>query len=171
MRGNRIFRLVDAAAGVPMLALFSLFAGISDILKKKRGEPAAVIVIKLSAMGDTVLLMPLLKKLREKHPSANIISVCTDVNIQVWENMEEVDSIIKIDVKRLFNPLYAFRLMRSIRAVRPDIVYDFDQWLRISALLAVISGAPVRAGFKTPAQHKHLGFTVISEHRRGRRHA
>jgi lipopolysaccharide heptosyltransferase II len=45
-----------------------------------------------------------------------------------------------------------------------DWVIDFEQWSRLSALIAYWSGASRRIGFRAAGQHRHYPFTDVLDH-------
>ncbi|MBN2406624.1 MAG: glycosyltransferase family 9 protein [Elusimicrobia bacterium] len=165
MRGNRLFKIIDRYIGVPLVYLLSLCVKFKGIFgREKRGEAKNILIIKLSAMGDTILLYPAVKGIRQSYPGARISVVCSDVNSEVWGRNENVDEIIKLDVNKAVNPFYLAGFAAGIRRRKFDISADFDQWLRISVLIGLLSEAPVRVGFATKGQYRHTGFTRSLEH-------
>jgi heptosyltransferase I len=76
-----------------------------------------------------------------------------------------VDEVLVIDIKDLIKK--PFLVFSELRKRKADVVLDFDQWLRISPLLAFMSGAACRYGFKTVAQYRHYAYTGWVEHGRG----
>jgi ADP-heptose:LPS heptosyltransferase len=49
--------------------------------------------------------------------------------------------------------------LSALRARRFDVVVDFDQWMRLTALLTLATGAPYRFGFDTRNQHRRFCYT------------
>ncbi|MCB4757458.1 MAG: glycosyltransferase family 9 protein [Elusimicrobia bacterium] len=50
-------------------------------------------------------------------------------------------------------------LIREIRREKYQVVIDFEQWARGTALISYFSGAPIRIGFETPGQFRSGVFT------------
>jgi len=169
MRGNKFLKILDFTLGVPILFLFGL---IRHFLPEKEIVPGAIkkiLVIKLSALGDTVLLLPVLRTLKENIPTAKIYFLATGINRKVLENCPDVDQLLELKLKDfLTNPFYLFSFIGGLRRERFDIAFDFDQWLRLSAILSFLSGAKLMVGFRTPGQLKHLAFDRVIFHRRNR---
>ncbi|MGQ0720851.1 MAG: glycosyltransferase family 9 protein [Candidatus Eiseniibacteriota bacterium] len=145
-------RRLDRLVGVPLVAALSVFAA------RHRGIPSAparILVIKLAAAGDTVLLVPTLRALRRRFPAAHIHWLVSPVNEELARTVPYVDGWTAWDGR--FGSLA--KLVAQLRDLRFDVALDFEQWARGSALLAFLSGAPVRLGFDTPGQSRAGLFT------------
>ncbi len=104
---------------------------------KKRENPEKIIVYRLSAIGDSILLLPMLKRLKEKNKS-EIIVVCSKENKVVFENQKFVDKIILFENNTL-NPFKILKFIKKIKAERPDVSIDTTQSLNFSAFLSNIT--------------------------------
>ncbi|MBU8921929.1 MAG: glycosyltransferase family 9 protein [Bacteroidales bacterium] len=179
MRGNRTFKKIDRWAGIPILLAASAIRKATRFLARtghdsadhhKIGSGDRILIIKQSALGDTLLLLPVLKAMRGSVGSSGQVDMLvTPVNSIIAENCPWMDDIILFDPSKLFlHPLHLPGLVRKIRSRRYTVVLDFDQWLRSSALLAAVSGAATTAGFKTPGQHRHFAsdLTVTQTEKR-----
>jgi lipopolysaccharide heptosyltransferase II len=117
-------------------------------------EVRSLLAVKFSAVGDTVLLTPALSALRRHFADADFSFLCTPVNQQVVQQMPFVDDVICFDGPGAFG-----QTAKEMRQRRFDLVIDFEQWMRTSALLTFLSGAPQRLGFDTPQQHRASAYT------------
>jgi ADP-heptose:LPS heptosyltransferase len=142
-------RWVDRVLGRPMCWLVSLLP------RRRRAEPApgdvrGILIIVLSEMGALVLTRPMFERLRENHPSATFHVVCSEQNREALDLLDVVspEHIITIRI-RSFGALArdGVRAVRRIRALRLDVVLDLELFARASAVLAALSGAPIRVGF------------------------
>ena len=161
LRGNVIFKMLDRYAGIPLVWLLGLMLVRSRQLPP---DPVSILVIKLSAIGDTILLLPALRSLRSRYPKAQITFLGTRINKDIITNCSAVDRLIILNMGELFrHPITA---IGKVRSSRPDIAVDFDQWVRLTALISLISGAPFRAGFRTTGQYRHYLFnrSVCQDH-------
>ncbi len=98
-----VFHAIDRFAGIPFV--FLLFPFKSFL----RGENAAykrILIIKLTLMGDTILLIPTLRAIREKFPGAKISIILSGVNAGVLKNCPYVDEEIIVPLEKLINPFY-----------------------------------------------------------------
>ena len=156
MRVNGILKSVDLIAGVGAILFLLPFFLLKRLLSRKRRQikrDDLVLVIKLSAMGDTLLLYPVLAEIKKKMGNDGKISlICTAVNRQVSEMCPHVDEVF---CWQPLSPVSWFKLFRFVRKQRYALTLDFDQWTRISALISAVSRCRIRAGFKTRGQHRH----------------
>lgn len=164
MRGNWIFKSIDRYVGIPLIFLLGFFA---FPVSKKRGEYSKILLIKLSAMGDTILMIPAIRALRRRFPQATIKMVVTDINKEIVKRCPYLDGIIVLDLAGYIRKPWLFlSFINILRQEKFVAALDFDQWLRISPLLAFFSGAARRIGFKTPHQSRHQLYTDVIEHSR-----
>jgi len=175
MRGNKIFVFLDKYFGILIclvikgnLFIRNFFLNILKICKKiyKKKNPK-ILIIKLSALGDTVLLIPVIKEIRNNYTNSHITMIYTSINKDVVLNIPYLNESILFDFKKFIkNPIYFFIFIFELYKKSFDISIDFDQWLRISAILSFFSGAKQRIGFNTKGQFKHFIFTNSIKHNR-----
>ena len=160
MRETRLFKLLDRWLGVPLVfigGLWSRFFGVFVGGQPDLGRGQRVLVIKLSALGDTLLLLPCLQALKEAvGPEGRIEFLCTSVNHAALEGVPWVDAVHRLAPSDLLlRPAKAWRLLKSLRSQRFELALDMDQWLRVTPLLSLACATQRRAGFRTPGQHRH----------------
>jgi len=158
---NKIYRWIDNCIGILFSLLMRPFARFRQIRPSGFDK---ILVIKFGTLGDAILLAPVLKTLRENFPSAHIAVLCSAANIEVFENYPCVDERVMIRFLDLMNPFYLFRLIKRLRKEKFDLSIDCEEWSKISAIIALLSGVRLRIGFKTPGQHKHHLFNEAVPH-------
>jgi lipopolysaccharide heptosyltransferase II len=159
----RIFHTIDRFIGIPLIFLcfpFGMFA------RHKTAGYNRILIIKLSLMGDTILLVPALRAIRERFPQAKISVILSRINAEILKDCPYIDEKIIVPLEKLLNLFYFWGLIRRIRRENFDLAIDFEQWFRISALISFLSQAKERLGFKTPRQHRHYLFTKTATHRK-----
>ena len=123
---------------------------ISDLNELLNGVPR-ILIIRLSAIGDVVRVLPALHCLRDTFPNAQIDWVVEKKSADVLEGHPGIDQIIVFnrpeDTKSAAREFWA--LCKSIRANRYDIVIDFHGIAK-SGLITALSGAAKRYGFSRP---------------------
>lgn len=62
------------------------------------------LIIKVGAIGDAVMALPMLKTLREKHPKAHITWMGGKVIQELIEHFKYIDIYISLDEKELYHP-------------------------------------------------------------------
>ena len=163
MRGNKLFKFVDRFIGIPLLWLTSLVKARGGDLSDVR--PKRILVVKFSALGDAVLLVPALDALRKKFADAEIVFLGTNLTIPFLRIFPEyIDEFVSLNIGNILRrPMTIVAMIKRLRAMEFDLAIDFEQWLRLSALLVRLSGARWRAGFRTKGQHRHRGFTHVAD--------
>jgi len=164
MRRKKIFRFFDRYFGIPIVILLALFT------RRKRRLPIEdiqnILFIKLAAIGDAILLIPTLRKLKNSFPNAKITFMCSDINLSVIEKIPYVDHIINCRVYDFKNPMNFVRFVRSLRKTKYEIVLDGGQWERINSIITVFTKRDYSIGFRTKGQWKHVVNDAVVEHSR-----
>ena len=113
-----------------------------------------ILLIKPSAVGDVVHALPVLVKLRERYPQAQIDWLITPENADLVRWHPGVSNVVLFDRRRFarFGRNWSattgmLRLLHRIWRARYELVVDLHGQLR-SALFTVASGAPYRVGFE-----------------------
>lgn len=161
MRGNKLHKKLDAWVGqAGILALAALPAGRVPPVGPA-SSPTRILVIKLSALGDTLLLVPALRELRRRYPGARIGMVGTAVNRGIAGELPQfIDQFFTLEPGRAVrDPGYLRAFLRELKTERWEVGIDFDQWTRSTPVLLRLAGVPVRIGFRTPARFRHLLYT------------
>jgi ADP-heptose:LPS heptosyltransferase len=148
----RFQKFVDRWAGIPVCAALSLWHFGAQLVKGRfpSPPPRRVLVILLSEMGSLVLAEPMFRRLRERHPAAEIHMMLFKRNRQLLDLLGVVDAANVITIRddslpNLLHDLWA--AIKRMRATRYDAVVDCELFSRISAILSGLSGAPQRVGF------------------------
>lgn len=105
-----------------------------------------ILLIKLVAMGDLILITPLVRTLRKAWPSAEIDLLTTPRVRPIVENMPLYHQI----VYQSFGLDFVFSLMRNLGVLRRrkyDIVLDLEFYYRITTLLSLLIRPKFLAGF------------------------
>jgi ADP-heptose:LPS heptosyltransferase len=151
----RFQKMVDRWAGIPLCAALSVGHAVRRIV---RGDmpappPRRILVILLSEMGSLVLAEPMFRRLRDRHPAAEIHMMLFKRNRQLLDLLGVVqpEHVITIRDDSLGNLIQdLWQAIRRMWAVRFDAVVDCELFSRISAILSALSGARTMVGF-----HRH----------------
>ena len=120
-----------------------------------RRDPDRLLIVKLSSIGDVVQSLPVLAALRRRFPQAYIAWAVKPAAADVLVGSPHLSETLVLGgdhaeepgVRRL-PPLTApGRLARALRGIRFDLALDMQGLLK-SALVAYLSGAPERIGFR-----------------------
>jgi len=126
-------KAIDSSVGSFTAWLLSLFAFNKDI-----GKIEKVACVQLWSIGETILTLPAIASVAEKH---DVTVICTVRNKEVYE-------AAGLNVKIIALPLHILSikwfLLRNFH--KYDLVIDFEEYLNISAIMAFFLGKS-RIGF------------------------
>lgn len=152
---------MDRYVGIP-ICLFLKFLDLIFGIRKTAGKSQRkkILVIKLTMMGDTILLYPAVKTLRKKYKDSHIALICSKVNKPITEDWDFIDECIVFDFKEYFlHPWRFFNFLTKVKKEKYDLVLDFEQWFRITPIIAFFSFALETVGYKTACQHRHYLYS------------
>ncbi len=153
-----IWRLADNYICLLLLILFGGFDKIKRALGKKKSAVAynKIVIIKLSALGDTVIMIPILRALRNSLPQAHITALVSKINIGAVYACPFLD---KIKILNLGNPTELLKTIMNLHKQRFDLAIDFEQRIKLSSLIAYFTGCDERIGFKTKGYFRDYLYT------------
>ena len=123
------------------------------------GEPKRILLVKFWGLGNLVLLLPVFRALRRRYPGARIELLTLKRNRELLEGIEDLDGLFLVNDRNLFTVAWSyFDSLLRVRSGRPDLVLDFEQFSRASAIFAFLSGAPQTVGLDTPGQGRGRMF-------------
>ncbi len=161
-----IYHYLDRYVGIALISILKFFKKFF-LNKNKSFQIKKILAIKLTMMGDTVLLYPAVKALKENYPNCELTFLCSKVNYDIVKMWDFVDKIVVFRFDLLFKKpwiifLQIFKLYKKF-----DLAVDFEQWFRNTAIVAFLL-SKITAGFKTPKQYKHYLFDFYVPHTKGR---
>ena len=127
--------------------LYPMSRLISQTLEvyREASERLRILVMKLSATGDVVLITPSLRALRERFPQAHITVLVGRDHSELLNRCPYIDDLVVFDRRRDGTPAGLLRIGKRLRSAQVDLVVDFQN-NRISHWLGRLSGAPHRYG-------------------------
>ncbi len=114
-------KAVDKYAGPLICACLSILRLFSR--KKSEREIKKILVVRLWALGETILTLPMIHAIRKKYPKAEISVLVHKRNRDVFEFAKDIDCIVEFGLSNIFK----FR--------KYDIAIDTEPWLNVSAIL------------------------------------
>lgn len=153
-RGNMLLRWGDRFVGIPLVFLLGIFRR-----KKKRAESFKHVgILATAAIGDTLLLSPVIKDFFKKYPDSEIVIFCGKTNRGTFNMALPGMNIVTIPVG---NPLKSIKIIREYKF---DLFLDFGPWPRINSLLTHFSKSLCKVGFKSIKQHRHWVYDKVIPH-------
>ena len=111
-----------------------------------------ILIIKLSALGDVVHTLPVLRTLRQEYPKAYIAWIVEERYQELIVKNPDIDEVIPIRTKtwrKNWNVNTVREIFCSIKRIRSkkfDVVLDLHGLIK-SGAIALLSGARIKAGF------------------------
>ncbi len=162
MHPDTLLKIFDRYIGS---LLCFLLGGLRSRGPHKYPDPQRILLIQLSAIGDTILAIPTIRAIRYRFPTAHLTMVASSINLQYLEGCPYIDQHIPFRLEeQIKSPLKLIRFIMALRRQRFDWAIDFEHWPRLSTLVAYGSGAPRRIGFRSANQHRHYLFTDVVAH-------
>jgi len=128
-------------------------------------EPTSILAFRNGSIGNTLAAVPALRALRGRYPQVNLSVVVDPVGYQLLERCSWIDNLVVYDKRGRHRSLVAqAALVRDLRKLKPSHAVLFKRFFR-NGLLAFLSGANVRAGFRTDGKAPFLTHTVPYEER------
>ena len=114
-----------------------------------------ILIIRPGGMGDMLMLLPTMYAIRKHNPNITIDIVCETRNFEVLELAGFNKHVMLYDG----NPV---RFLQTLHRTDYDVVIDSEQFHNFSAVMAWLSGAPVRVGFKINPVRLNLYTHLVS---------
>lgn len=154
----RTQRLLDRWIGQILCALVSAWARVARPAKPPAQAPESVrhvLVVLLSEMGSLVLAGPMLARIRQVYPHAqlHLLQLRKNQAVSRLLQLAPESHLHAIDDGSALGLLQSvWQTMKALRGLPVDVVIDCELFSRISALLSYGCGAPRIAGFTPHTQ-------------------
>lgn len=147
-----LMRIIDLWLGRALcLLLWPLGLLMRFFRTPEDASVSTVLIIKLSELGAMILAYPSLCALKQRYPQSRIRLLTFKKNaaiLSVLGDMIKQEDLILIDDEDLLSVLKGFFLaLKTLSQIKVDLVLDYEFYSRISAIFALLSGAPRRVGF------------------------
>jgi lipopolysaccharide heptosyltransferase II len=137
MNRTIILKVIDRAIGKHLV---SSVKKVKISRRKNPPEIRKVLFIRPGGIGDAVLLIPAILALKNKYPDSVIDVLAEKRNHDVFSFCTAISKIYLYDKPD--------QLLSAIRSDY-DVVIDTEQWYRLSAVIARLTGAAVLTGYAT----------------------
>jgi ADP-heptose:LPS heptosyltransferase len=120
-------------------------------------DPASirrVLLIRPGGIGDMLMLLPTIRSLQLARPDIHLDIVCERRNYEVLK-------LAGLESRAILYDSAPLQIL-NLRATRYDVVLDTEQFHNFSAIMAWLSGAPVRVGFRINPARLSLYTHLIS---------
>jgi len=162
LKSNPLLRKFDRIAGIAVLALLKVFRPKRSLLPTRVRN---ILLVRFAAMGDTLLMIPAIRAIKQKYPDAEIDFLASNINYSVVEYCPYLNRKYKFEFSKKISKLKGnLRLLSRLRSNGYDIVIDFEPFVRFTALFSLLLKGRYTIGFKTEKQYKHIAFDSFVSH-------
>lgn len=95
-----------------------------------------ILILKISAIGDSILCLPMIKVLKEK-TKTEIVVICSNENKNVFEGQPFIDKVIVSNFTGK-NPIKMFQNLKMMKKEKADIIIDTSQSANFSAMVSYL---------------------------------
>ncbi len=146
----KVLKLIDGSIGRAFVRFIPIFP------ENTLNRIEKILIIRPGGIGDAVLLLPAIQALREKFGDSRIDVLCEKRNGKIFGLSGGIDNVYLYD-----RGLDLFRCLKN----RYDVVIDTEQWHRLSAVIAYLTGAAMRIGFATNERERLFTHKVAYSHK------
>ncbi|MBI5060506.1 glycosyltransferase family 9 protein [candidate division KSB1 bacterium] len=123
-------------------------------------EPRSILIFRNGSLGNTLVATPAIRAIRERWPHATMHLVVDSLGCELFARCPWFDTIIRYEKHgHDRGALRHARLVQRLRELEPTHAVLFKRFFR-NGLLAKLSGARVRLGFRTGGSAPFLNLTV-----------
>jgi ADP-heptose:LPS heptosyltransferase len=158
----RMVRWVDICVGIPLTYLVFYLKKICGYAPKLSPlkDYKKILLVKFWGVGNVVMLLPAAQAIKEKYPDAQLDFLTLLNNKEVSMDANIFNNIYTLDIKRSNKFILTFfKTLLLLKNKNYDLIIDFEQFARFSALLCSLIGKKNIIGFNTRGQHRHFLFT------------
>ncbi len=124
-------------------------------VRRKCNLPASFLIIRPGGIGDAVILLPVIRRLKDTFPQASLDVLVEKRNAEIFTMSPCVDKVLLYDNwKHLSVTVFN----------NYDVVIDTEQWHRLSAVIARLTNAKMLIGFATNKRKKLFSHPITYSH-------
>jgi heptosyltransferase III len=161
---NHIRRLDCFIARVIFIFLYFFQIKLPEKNKKLK-RIRKILCIKLWGLGNLVIIYPLLYKLKEKFPEAQLIFFTFNLNKGFLESNQAVDRIIYFEfstnIFRILRQL--INLIITFKKERVDLLLNFETFNNTSALFSYLIKPPIRIGVNNRYEKIFYTYSIYNK--------
>jgi len=122
-----------------------------------------LLVIRLSAMGDVTMIVPVIRALVQQHKNVKVTVVSRPFFQPFFENIERVD-FFGVDLKKRHKGFFGiYRLYKDLKKLKIDLVADFHNVLRSKILRTFFKLSGIKTAFTDKGRKEKKELTRLQK--------
>ncbi len=162
---------VDKYLGVPINFLVFLFDKILIFKKKPSKKINKILIIRLGAIGDSIISIPMIRELKRNYPKSKITMLTTSKTGGIYDNIPYLNNVISFKFKEEKNIFYSgyknmiglIKILSKLKKENYSVVIDTEQYSRITPLISYYLSNQ-RIGFDSEGEGRGFLLTAKIEH-------
>lgn len=151
-------RIVDFFIGVPMIFLVKILNFFRRLVPCSDNKIKKILVIKFWGIGNLLMMMPSAQAIKAKFPEADVEILTLVTNKSFIDMFNVFDKAYYISTDSILGFIKTcFRAFLCMK--RKDVVIDFEQFARFSAIWALLVFPKRSIGFDTKGQCRRTAYT------------
>ena len=155
----KLIRVIDAYAGIPLVYVLAGLRRVFSRTARRRAEPLVrtILLVKFWGIGNLFMMLPSVAALRRTYPCASIDLLTLESSRKAAECTNAFDRIATVNTRGVLDFLRTTgEVITALRHRQYDVIVDFEQFARFSALCIASIGAKRSIGFRTAGQHRDI---------------
>ncbi len=157
----KFIRLIDRYVGIPVMYLLAI--GRMSISRRRirvRSSPRRMLLVKFWGVGNIFMMLPAVRSLRTAYPHSETDLLTMETSKEAATALGIFDAVYAIDTTDAVTLLTStFRKLRQLRKKNYDLIVDFEQFAKFSALFVGLVGCRDTFGYRTHGQHRHYLYS------------
>lgn len=157
----KLIRIIDRFIGIPLVWLFHLLHLHRHGAPPPITRPQRILLIKFWGIGNIYMMLPAMQALRTTWQDATIDFLTLTTNHDAVKMTGTAAEVFTISTASLYR--FIATTQSAIKALRHnhyDLIIDFEQFARFSALVMSLLRAHKTVGFATHGQYRHQLYTA-----------
>jgi len=149
----RVISRIDRLVGIPACFVLTVLDRVRRAVRGRRKRPfrgpASILFIKMTEQGATVLANRAMQRAVEIVGRDNVYFWVFEENAAILELMDVIpsDNVVRVPSKRPWQLAAGLlQTLLRVRRMKVQATVDLEFFSRASAILAYLSGAPIRSG-------------------------
>ncbi len=156
----KLVRWIDIYIGIPLVYLIFLIKKIFRLSNISSEEYNNLLFIKFWGIGNIIMILPAASALKKKYKNANIDLLTLTNNKDASRSAGIFRDIYTIDTTHIVKFLItSIRTFKILIKKDYDVIVDFEQFARFSAIWCALIGRKKTVGFNTKGQHRFILYT------------